>query len=220
MSATIPLEALQPGKPQTAYEPIFNVTLKTTQLMNTTPPPSSTSSVNQNSQTTAPLLGTIALIWGLGGFFCLLLFAIYRLAPIAWNTLQEPLSPLQYVVLVVNSLFMAHSEGYKGFQKAYSPRVVARADYLRKHTTPLLTLLAPFFCMTYFAAPRKRILTSWILTVAIIILIIIFQRLPFPWRGILDAGVVIGLSWGIVSTGYFAWRVFVSGQAASDPEVV
>jgi len=188
--------------------------------MNNTPPPTHADSGNQNTQATWPLLGHAAMLWGLGGFLLLLIFAVYRLAPIAWNTLQEPLSALQYLVLVVNCVFMAHSEGYKGFQKAYSPRVVARAEYLREHATPLLTLLAPFFCMTYFAAPRKRLLTSWILTVAIIILVIIVQRLPSPWRGILDAGVVIGLSWGIVSTGYFAWRVFVSGHAASDPEVV
>ena len=189
--------------------------------MNTTQPTTTNAeSANQTRQTAWPWLGNVALIWGLGGFLFLLLFAVYRLAPIAWNTVQQPLSALQWVVLIVNSLFMAHSEGYKGFQKAYSPRVVARAQYLRKHATPFLALLAPFFCMTYFAAPRKRILTSWILTVAIIILVIIFQRLPFPWRGILDAGVVIGLSWGIISTGYFAWRVFVGGHAASDPEVV
>ena len=68
--------------------------------------------MNQVSKNT--LLGNIAFCWGLGGFLALLFYAIYRLAPIAWETLQQPLTALQYVVLIVNTLFMAHSEGYKG----------------------------------------------------------------------------------------------------------
>lgn len=166
------------------------------------------------------LLGNIAFYWGLGGFLALLVFAIYRLAPIAWSTLQQPLTAFQYVVLIANTLFMAHSEGYKGFQKAYSPRVVARAAYLRQKANWLTAVLAPFFCMTYFAAPKKRILTSWILTCAIIVLIIIVQRLPVPWRGILDAGVVVGLSWGIIATLVFSLRYFMAGSTPVDPEVM
>ena len=37
------------------------------------------------------------------------------------------------------------------------------------------------------------------LTIAIVILIIVFHQLDQPWRGLLDAGVVVGLSWGIVT---------------------
>ena len=174
--------------------------------------------MNQVSKNT--LLGNIAFCWGLGGFLALLFYAIYRLAPIAWEALQQPLTALQYVVLIVNTLFMAHSEGYKGFQKAYSPRVVARAAYLREKATGLTAVLAPFFCMTYFAAPKRRVMTSWILTCAIIVLILIFQRLPSPWRGILDAGVVVGLSWGIIATLFFSVRYFRAGGTPVDPEVM
>lgn len=174
--------------------------------------------MNQQS-TTRGLLGNVAFLWGLGGFFLLLFFAIYRLAPIAWSAIQQPLSVVQYALLIGNSLFMAHSEGYKGFQKAYSPRVVARAFYLREHATLPLALLAPFFCMTYFGAPRKRVIVSWCLTVAIVVLILIFQRLPSPWRGILDAGVVVGLTWGITATLIILFRTLAKKRDVADPEV-
>ena len=166
------------------------------------------------------LLGNAAFVWGLGGFFLLLIFAVYRLAPIAWSALQQPLTGLQYALLIGNTLFMAHSEGYKGFQKAYSPRVVSRAFYLRRHATVSLALLAPFFCMTYFGAPRKRVMVSWCLTVAIIILIIIFHRLPSPWRGILDAGVVVGLTWGIIATLMILIGCMTKKFELADPEVI
>lgn len=174
--------------------------------------------MNQQSSTQS-LIGNVAFIWGLGGFFLLLVYAIYRLAPIAWTAIQEPLTGLQYVLLIGNTLFMAHSEGYKGFQKAYSPRVVSRAFYLRRHATVPLALLAPFFCMTYFGAPRKRVIVSWCLTAAIIVLILIFQRLPSPWRGILDAGVVVGLSWGIIATLIILFRTMAKKSELADPEV-
>lgn len=174
--------------------------------------------MNQNS-TSEPWIGGFAFVWGLGGFFLLLIFAVYRLAPIAWEAMQQPLNAIQYALLIGNSLFMAYSEGYKGFQKAYSPRVVARAFYLKRHATLPLAILAPFFCMTFFAAPRKRVMTSWILTIAIIILIILFQKLPSPWRGILDAGVVVGLTWGMVATALVLFRCFSNAGAIADPEV-
>lgn len=174
-----------------------------------------------NQQTsTRRLLGQVAFFWGLGGFFLLLFFAIYRLAPIAWSAMQQPLSGLQYALLIGNSLFMAHSEGYKGFQKAYSPRVVSRALYLRENATVPLALLAPFFCMTYFGAPRKRVIVSWCLTIGIIILILIFQRLPSPWRGILDAGVVVGLTWGVTATLIILYRTMANKRDRADPEVM
>jgi len=44
---------------------------------------------------------------------------------------------------------------------------------------------------------------SYALTAMIICFIIIARMLPQPWRGILDAGVVVGLSIGIISILYF-----------------
>ncbi|MEM7206328.1 MAG: hypothetical protein AAF434_00760 [Pseudomonadota bacterium] len=147
-----------------------------------------------------PWLGRFAAVWGAGGFLALLVFALYRLTPIAIEGFSVPWQWYHWVVFVANSVFMAYSEGYKGFQINYSPRLAGRARYLLQNATPLTAILAPFFCMSFFAAEKRRVITSWVLTAMIIVFIVAVQSLPQPWRGLLDAGVVVGLAWGIVTT--------------------
>jgi hypothetical protein len=64
-------------------------------------------------------------------------------------------------------------------------------------------LLAPLFCMGYIYATRRRQIVSFALTTMIICFVLIARSMPQPWRGILDAGVVVGLSLGVLSIGYF-----------------
>lgn len=149
----------------------------------------------------------IAAIWGVSGFLLLLLFAIYRLTPIALQAFESTLHWYQWLLFAINSVFMAYSEGYRGFQKSYSPRLVARAQDLRRNATPIRLILAPLFCMGYFAAEKRRIISAWLLTSMIIVLIIVFHQLPQPWRGLLDAGVVVGLGWGVLATAVCALAV-------------
>lgn len=163
-------------------------------------------------------LGWIGWAWGLAGFLALLVFAVYRLAPIAWHSLQQSLDWRHWLVFAVNTLLMAYYEGYKGFQKGYSPRVVSRAEYIRRHPRMLWVMLAPFFCMAYFHATRRRVVAAWVLTVSIMILILLFTLLPEPWKGLLDAGVVLGLSWGFVATVAAMLRVMAGGEPV-DPEL-
>ena len=113
------------------------------------------------------------------------------------------LSALQLAALLFSVIYMAYAEGYKGFHLGFAPRVVLRAHYL--HSNPRLRhiLLAPLFCMGYIHATRKRQILSIGLTIMIIGFIIVARMLPQPWRGILDAGVVVGLSFGICSIAYF-----------------
>ena len=153
-----------------------------------------------------PSLKKIAVLWGIGGFLLLLVFAIYRLSPIVLEALSISLTWPQLVLLIANTLFMAFSEGYAGFQKGYSPRLISRAQQLYKQGTPLQCLLAPLYCMNYFAGEKRRMLSAWLLTAMIVILIIVFHQLPQPWRGILDAGVIVGLSWGSVATLFIALK--------------
>jgi hypothetical protein len=37
------------------------------------------------------------------------------------------------------------------------------------------------------------------MTIAMIVLILLVRRLGQPWRGVIDAGIVLGLGWGFVS---------------------
>lgn len=160
----------------------------------------------------------LALPWGIGGILLLLGFALWRLTPKAIDAFSFEWTLWLWALFLLNTGFMAYSEGYRGFQQNFSPRVAARSRYLYEHGNWWQLLAAPAFCMAYFCAPKRRVIASWVLTIAIVILIIIFQQLSQPLRGILDAGVVVGLSWGILSMLVSVVLVW-SGKASHDPEV-
>ncbi|MGR8918719.1 MAG: hypothetical protein ACU85V_03795, partial [Gammaproteobacteria bacterium] len=123
-----------------------------------------------------------------------------------------------HAALWLNLVFMAYSEGYRGFQRSYSPRVAARACHLLWQATPAKALVAPLMLMGFCYAPRRRIVGAWLLTLAIIGVVLVYRSLPQPWRGILDAGVVLGLAWGLAAT--LAWfYVIATGRASHDPEL-
>ena len=146
---------------------------------------------------------SVAFFWGIGGVLLLLLFAVYRLAPMALELTERELTTGQWLALGFSVIYMAYAEGYKGFHRAFAPRVVVRALYLRSHPEPLHVIFAPLFCMGYIHATRRRQLVQIGVTLAIICFIFLARTLSQPWKGILDAGVVVGLSLGILSIGYF-----------------
>lgn len=151
----------------------------------------------------------VGFVWGIGGILFLLLFAIFRLGPIALELSSLSLQQVHWFALVISVLYMLYAEGYKGFHLGFAPRVVARANYLAKNPHPLHLALAPLFCMGYIYATRKRQLMSIGLTSMIICFVLLVRMLPQPWRGIVDAGVVAGLMLGILSICYFLlmlWR--------------
>ena len=134
--------------------------------------------------------------WGTLGVVAVLLSAIVRLTPIAVEPLQTGMTPLQWSLYVGWSLFNAYAEGYKGFQRAFVPRAVARSFYAAQHRKPLHVGLAPIFCMGLFFATRKRLILSWGIVLGVTTLVALVRGLDQPWRGIVDGGVVIGLAYG------------------------
>jgi hypothetical protein len=153
-------------------------------------------------------VGLIGLGWGIGGVLTLLLFAVYRLSPMAMELTQQPLSSLHWLALVFSVGYMAYAEGYRGFHKSFAPRVIARARYLERHVSLDKVFLAPLFCMGYIHATRKRKILSFSLTFMIVCFVVLVRMLPQPWRGIVDAGVVTGLAIGIASILYYLVQSF------------
>jgi len=160
----------------------------------------------------------IGPFWGLAGIFLLLGFAVYRLTPRAVEAIGMGLSTWQWTVLALWTLFMAIAEGYRGFQRRFSPRVAARVRYLRDQPTVVRTILAPFFCMGYFHARRRTQITSISLTAAIIAVIILVSFCSQPWRGIIDFGVGVGLIWGMISLASFSWKALRETSFDYSPE--
>ena len=104
---------------------------------------------------------------------------------------------------------MAYYEGYKGFQKGFSPRVAARLRYLKDNANYKRLMLAPLFCLGYFDAERRRIIFVCCLTLVIFLIIQLVEYIPMPWRAILDLGVVVGLGWGLTSMIIFTIQAFI-----------
>jgi hypothetical protein len=159
------------------------------------------------------MTGLIGVIWGFTGVVGLIGYAIIQLSHVAIDAFAHTWLGHHWLALAGIVVFMAYSEGYRGFQQAFSPRTVARTLYLYEHPTALRVLLAPLFCMGYFHIIKRRQIVIIGLTVFIIVLIILVRLLHQPWRGIVDAGVVVGLTWGLVSLLLFAGKALLSSES-------
>jgi hypothetical protein len=150
-------------------------------------------------------LRIVGALWGLAGVVVLLGSAILRLLPKVVDPVRAgELEPLHWAALVAFSLLNAHAEGYRGFQKGFSPRTVARVQWLAHHGTPVQCLLAPFFCMALLGARRRCLVVAWSVFVGVTCLVLLVRGLPAPWRAVVDAGVIVGLGWGLVALVAFA----------------
>ncbi len=161
----------------------------------------------------------VAIVWGVGAIAALLVFVVVRLGQIAWEAIAGGMSVTAWLLLLANCAFLAYAEGYRGFQLRFSPRVAARALYLAQQPSPLRVALAPLFCTGYFEASPRVLRTTWVGTALIIFLVIVVQRLPQPWRGVVDAGVVVGIGWGVVSLIIATARTFAERRFLISPEL-
>jgi len=145
----------------------------------------------------------IASLWGVVGVCAVVFNAVKRLLPVALEPFSKGgVSVSFWVGYVSFSVLMAYAEGYKAFQKKFAPLVVKRALTLDKKASPLQLVLAAPYSMGMFHATKKRKIVSWSITAGVFLLVKIVKTLPYPYRSLVDAGVVAGLSWGGVSIIY------------------
>lgn len=138
--------------------------------------------------------------WGVLGVIVVVLEPAARLLWFAYETLKgRDLGPWETAFLVVFLVFILYTEAYRGFQKRFSPRTVARAVHLALHPRPLAVALAPLYCMALFGATRRRLVATWILIAGIVSLVILVRHLPPTYRAIVDVGVGCALTWGVTS---------------------
>lgn len=163
---------------------------------------------------------TLISLWGMFGVVLLIGSAVWRLAPLAIEPIADgSMTPLHWGLMIGWSVFNAYAEGYRGFQLRFSPRTAARALYLGHHPTPLRVALAPLFCMGFFGATRRVLIAAWAVLIIVAGLVALVRALDQPWRGIVDAGVVIGLGWGLVSLVVFYVAGLTGNSLPADPQV-
>jgi hypothetical protein len=162
------------------------------------------------------LAGVLGAVWGVGGVAALLVYAVAKLAGYVAAAVATGLAPLEWALLAANVAFMVWAEGVRGFQQRFAPRVAARALALLERPDPLAVLLAPFYCVGYFRAVPGLRRMAWLGTLLIVAAVLAVQQVGQPWRGILDAGVVAGLTWGTVAVLFQGARVVHGRQATVD----
>ena len=165
------------------------------------------------------MLGQLGAAWGIGGVMLLLSYSITRLSSFMLDAFHYEFAWYHWLALILNVIYMAYSEGYYGFQRGFAPRVAARAKYLAEHPNLWHLLLAPVFCMGYFYIRRPRQIFIFVLTGMIVLFVLLLPYLAQPWRGIVDAGVVVGLVWGLITIVVFAFQAFTSDDFSYSPEI-
>jgi hypothetical protein len=168
----------------------------------------------------ATLPGVAAAVWGLAGTTLLLSQAVWRMLPVVAEAFtQHRLGPAHWAGAVAGVVLMGFYEGYKGFQRGFSPRVVVRALHLARNPRPLHALLAPLFCMGLLHASRRRLVASWTILGLVVAAVAAVRTVPQPARGIVDLGVVVGLAWGLVALVAFACRAAAGRPPRAAPDL-
>lgn len=158
--------------------------------------------------------------WGAGAVVLSLLDAIARLARHAIEGVSHGmLSGPQLLFTLVWTVVIVYGEGYRAFGSVLAPRMAARLLHLADRGTPLQRALAPFHALSLFDTPPRRLLSAWVMLVGIVTIVLIVRKLPQPWRGSVDAGVVIALSWGTVAIVRECARAVRSGVGRVNAEL-
>jgi hypothetical protein len=152
---------------------------------------------------------TLGALWGVGGVLAVLGYAAFRLTYPAIEAYSYNLEWYHWGLLALNMAVVAYAKAYRGFQKGLSPRIAARARYLRDNPTITRVLLAPLYCLGYFDTERPKQISMIILTFTMAGLILLVRLLQQPWRGILDTGIAAGLAWGFLTLSVYSVRALI-----------
>lgn len=175
-------------------------------------PGSSAITSDPSASASRGLLYYAIVLWGVFGVLALLGRALWRMTPIALEPITAgTLTAVQVGLYGLWVVFNGYGEGYRAFQKAFCPRVVARAHHLAAAPTWTQALLAPLYCLSLFHANRKGLTVAWVMVAVIFGLVQLLAATPQPWRGIVDGGVVVALAWGAIALLVFAIRLLITG---------
>lgn len=141
--------------------------------------------------------------WGVLGVLLMIGNAIKRLMPIALQPFySSDFTSTQWTLYISWALIMSYAEGFKGFHQKFSPLVVRRSFTLEQNVSLLNVLFAWAYSMGLYSATKKRMIVSWAITGGVMLLVILVKSLTYPWRSIMDGGVVAGLTLGSLSIVY------------------
>jgi hypothetical protein len=131
----------------------------------------------------------------------ILSMSIIRIVPIVAQLFrdQNEMNALAWSATFIWCCLMAYYEGYKGFYLKFCPVVVERSFTLEDPVLSPSVILGGPYAMGLFKADKHRLITSWTLLFMIFWMIKLVKLLPYPYRAMVDAGVLVGISCGILS---------------------
>lgn len=143
--------------------------------------------------------GVAIASWAVLGVAALLLEGVVRLCRMAAPLLREELSIGEWAALVLLASALGYVEGYRGFVRSFSPRVVARAFELAVAPRPsaVHVVLAPLYAMSLVGDTRSRVVRSWCLVGFIVAMMVGVRSLSPVSRAIVDASVALSLTAGL-----------------------
>ena len=139
------------------------------------------------------------VVWGIGGVLAILIEAATRLAFHVYGAIGAGLRVEHWCIMGAWVAFMLWAEGWRGFHERFNPRVVRRAFDLAEKGSTSNRVFAPLWAMSFWGDARRQVVVIWTLTAVIVGLVFAIRAMPQPWRGVIDAGVVAGLSFGAAS---------------------
>lgn len=159
------------------------------------------------------ILKNLFTFWGVFQVVSSLSNGIKRILPIALEPFKNyDLNIYQSIAYVLFSIFMGYAEGYKGFQLKLSPLIVKRASGLYENRSILNLIFSGPYSMGLFNANKKRMIVSWSVSFGIFGLTYLVKKMPYPYRSIIDGGVVVGLTWGASSIIYQFVKSIITGN--------
>lgn len=162
------------------------------------------------------LLNNIAGVWGVTQVIYIFGNAIKRLYPVAVEPIiKDDMTSTHWTLYAVWCAYMAYVEGYKAFHLKFSPSVVERSFGIGPDPSLVKLILAGPYAMGLFGATKTKMIVSWCITVGVFGLTKLVKGLPYPYRGIVDAGVVLGLSMGLLSMVYHSIKTLMGPRTAA-----
>ena len=158
------------------------------------------------------LLGIIGYIWGFLGISYMILHGLSCMIPYVIELDFRLFKWYHMISFFGVIIILGYSEGYKGFQKSFSPRTANRLYNIFLKPTFFRVFFSPFISMGFIESSKKLKYISYGLLLMIVMFILLIGKLNDPWRGIIDAGVIVGLSWGLVSFWVSCFRVILKNS--------
>ena len=154
--------------------------------------------------------------WAMLGVFqviAILGIAIRRLVPIALQPfVNQDFLAHHWAMFALSVVTMAYVEGYRAFHLKFAPLVVNRSFGLADRKGFFNCLFAGPFSMGLIGATKKRAIVSWGVSIGVFCVVFLVKKLPYPWRPIVDAGVISGLTVGSMSILVHCTRALLTGK--------